>query len=84
LACDSSRNHALIAPDRDWDLSPADNLLPHPMTTLEKRDLAMIAGRFGTYANHESLLSECPRFLLRTEDAAAIFDELSALVATRW
>jgi serine/threonine-protein kinase HipA len=81
---DHPRNHALIAPDRDWDLSPAYDLMPHPMTSLEKRDLAMTAGRFGTYGNRENLLSECARFLLRTEDAAAILDELSAIVATRW
>jgi serine/threonine-protein kinase HipA len=81
---DHPRNHALIASDRDWDLSPADDLMPHPMTSLEKRDLAMTAGRFGTYANRANLLSKCARFLLRTEDAAAILDEMSAIVTTRW
>ena len=81
---DHPRNHALIAPDRDWDLSPAYDLMPQPLTSPEKRDLAMTAGRFGSYANRENLLSKCARFLLCTKDAAAIVDEMSAIVASRW
>jgi serine/threonine-protein kinase HipA len=44
----------------------------------------MTAGRFGTYANRENLLSECARFLLRPEDAAAIIDEVNARIPARW
>jgi len=81
---DHPRNHALIAPDSHWDLSPAYDLTPSPLRSLEKRDLAMTAGRFGTYANRQNLLSECARFLLHSEEATSIFDEMRALVTTRW
>jgi serine/threonine-protein kinase HipA len=81
---DHPRNHALIAPDRDWELSPAYDLTPSPLTSVEKRDLALTAGRFGGYANRENLLSECARLRLSLEQATQIIDEMLGVVRTRW
>ncbi len=81
---DHPRNHAMIAPSRDWELSPAYDLTPNPLTSLEKRDLAMTAGRFNRYANRENLLSECAQFRLAREDAAAIIDRMMTIVRKRW
>jgi serine/threonine-protein kinase HipA len=37
---DHPRNHALIAKDKDWKLSPASDLTPAPVIAQERRDLA--------------------------------------------
>lgn len=81
---DHPRNHGLIAPGRDFELAPAYDLTPDPLTSLEHRDLALIAGRFNRYANRENLLSECARFKLTTEEANRLIDRIKNRVATRW
>lgn len=81
---DHPRNHGLIAPGRDFELAPAYDLTPNPMTSLERRDLALIAGRFNRYANRENLLSECARFRLTTEEANGLVDRVKSTVSTRW
>lgn len=81
---DHPRNHAMIAPGRDWELSPAYDLTPNPLTSLEKRDLAMTAGALNRYANRQNLLSECTRFRLSREAATAIIDRTQAVVRVRW
>ena len=40
-ADDHPRNHAIIARDRDWKLSPAYDLTPTPLTSQDRRDLAL-------------------------------------------
>ncbi|HEX4051183.1 MAG TPA: type II toxin-antitoxin system HipA family toxin [Steroidobacteraceae bacterium] len=81
---DHPRNHGLIAPGRDFELAPAYDLTPNPLISFERRDLAMIVGRFGRYANRENLLSECARFRLAREEAAALVDGMQAIVRARW
>ena len=81
---DHPRNHAIIAPDRAWRLSPAFDLTPSPIIALERRDLAMTCGPFGRYANRANLLSGCGRFLLRNEEAAAIFRRIVDTVRGTW
>jgi serine/threonine-protein kinase HipA len=81
---DHPRNHGLIAPGRDFELAPAYDLTPNPLISLEKRDLALIAGRYNRYANRENLLSECARFRLSREDANALIDRMKGIVQTRW
>jgi len=81
---DHPRNHGLIAPARDFELAPAYDLTPNPLTSLERRDLALIAGRFNRYANRENLLSECARFRLTTEEANGLIDRVKNTVSTRW
>ena len=81
---DHPRNHALIAPGRDWELSPAYDLMPTPLASLEKRDLAMGVGRFNRYANRENLLSESAQFRLAREEAATIVDAMTDVVRNEW
>jgi serine/threonine-protein kinase HipA len=81
---DHPRNHAVIAVDQEWRLSPAYDLTPTTAVSLERRDLAMICGDRGRYANAENLLSQCERFLLSREDATRILSEMEATVKHRW
>jgi serine/threonine-protein kinase HipA len=81
---DHPRNHALIAPTAQWELSPAYDLTPNPLTSLEKRDLAMTCGTFNRYANRVNLLSQHAQFKLPRERAVAIIDQMQETVAARW
>lgn len=81
---DHPRNHAILAKDRTWRLSPAFDLTPSPVVARERRDLAMACGRFGRYANRANLLSDPGRFLLGREEAAAMFERITATVRAEW
>ena len=81
---DHPRNHAVIAMDRDWKLSPAYDLTPSPQISKERRDLALVCGDRGRYANAENLLSQSARFLLEQDEAKAIIDEMEAIVTKKW
>jgi serine/threonine-protein kinase HipA len=81
---DHPRNHALIAPGRNFQLSPTFDLTPNPLVSLEKRDLAMTAGEFNRYANRANLLSAHARFKLTREDAETIIDRTQRIVRERW
>lgn len=81
---DHPRNHAVLAPDSQWRLSPAYDLTPFPAVSLERRDLALTVGDFGRYANAANLLSQCARFLLDRDEARALIDECEAQVRARW
>jgi serine/threonine-protein kinase HipA len=81
---DHPRNHGLIAPGKDFELAPAYDLTPNPLTSVERRDLALTVGRFNRYANRENLLSECERFRLDKPQAAALIDQMKQTVASRW
>jgi serine/threonine-protein kinase HipA len=81
---DHPRNHAMIAMDQAWALSPAYDLTPTIAVSLERRDLAMICGDRGRYANAENLLSQSERFLLSREEAARIIDHMEVTVKERW
>ena len=81
---DHPRNHAVIAGDRGWRLSPAFDLTPSPVVALDRRDLAMACGRFGRHANRANLLSDCGRFLLRDEEASAILERIVETVRVEW
>jgi serine/threonine-protein kinase HipA len=81
---DHPRNHAVIAIDQEWRLSPAYDLTPTIAVSLERRDLAMTCGDRGRYANAENLLSQSERFLLSRDDAARIIDQMEVGVKGRW
>ncbi len=81
---DHPRNHALIAPTDKWELSPAYDLTPNPLTSVEKRDLAMTCGIYNRYANRANLLSQHGQFKLSLEHAVAIVNQLQQVVAARW
>ena len=81
---DHPRNHAILAKGRRWRLSPTFDLTPSPVLALERRDLAMICGRFGRYANRTNLLSDYGRFLLDEAEATAVFERTVRTVRDQW
>lgn len=81
---DHPRNHAIIAKDKDWKLSPAYDLIPSTSVSLEQRDLAMSCGDQGRFANAANLLSQCGRFLLSQPEAEVIISEMSAKIQDSW
>ena len=81
---DHPRNHAVIALDADWGLSPAYDLTPSMPIGIERRDLALICGDMGRYANVDNLLSQHSRFLLDRDDADAMIQTMEQIVRDRW
>jgi serine/threonine-protein kinase HipA len=81
---DHPRNHALIAKEREWRLSPAYDLTPSPVIAQDHRDLAMEIGDQGRYANAKNLLSQHNRFLLGEEVAKAIVSGMTDKVRATW
>ncbi len=81
---DHPRNHAVIAKDRDWRLSPAFDLTPATPVSTGHRDLAMACGDAGRHANATNLLSQAARFLLKAEDAGALLAAMRECVRSRW
>ncbi|MGB9406903.1 MAG: HipA domain-containing protein [Terracidiphilus sp.] len=81
---DHPRNHAFIAFDRNWRLSPTYDLIPLPTVSQDRRDLAMECGRHGRFANATNILSEYPRFLLHREEAEKIVYGMQEQVAKTW
>ena len=81
---DHPRNHAIIAPNRDWRLSPAYDLTPSSPVSVERRDLAMACGDLGRFANAGNLISQAARFLLRQDEAVRIVDDMEARIRSTW
>jgi serine/threonine-protein kinase HipA len=81
---DHPRNHALIAPDVDWKLSPAYDLTPSPVVSLDQRDLALLCGDLGRFANANNFLSQHSRFLLDEGEAKVILSTMTAHVRANW
>ncbi len=81
---DHPRNHALLAKERAWRLSPAYDLTPMPAVAISRRDLAMACGPAGRYANRRNLVGGAGRFLLGPADAEAIFDRIADTVRSSW
>ena len=46
---DHPRNHALLAKDKDWRLSPAYDLTPSAPISQERRDLSLDCGDMGRF-----------------------------------
>ncbi len=81
---DHPRNHAVLARDRNWRLSPAYDLVPMNLVSAEHRDLAMACGDFGRYANARNLLSQCERFLIRTDEAEKTIESMEDQIRNSW
>lgn len=81
---DHPRNHALLAEDESWRLSPAYDITPMPTLALDQRFLAMACGPAGRLANKNNLIAAAGRFLLGEEEASQIFDRTSETVRLRW
>jgi serine/threonine-protein kinase HipA len=78
------RNHALIAKNGGWKLSPAYDLTPNPVISQDHRDLAMVCGDMGRLASAANLLSQSGRFLLRHEEAESIVADMGQKVRGHW
>ena len=81
---DHPRNHAVVAMNTDWKLSPAYDLTPSTPVSAERRDLALDCGDWGRYAHAENLLSQSARFLLEQDEAKIIIDEMEQSVRSKW
>jgi serine/threonine-protein kinase HipA len=79
---DHPRNHALIAKEREWNLSPAYDLTPSPAQ--ERRDLAMTCGDKGRFACASNILSQHTRFLLGPVDAKKVVENMREQVSATW
>ncbi len=77
---DHPRNHALVQTRGGWRLSPAYDILPIPMVSVERRDLALEVGRYGRTASLYNILSQCNAFGLSRDDARAMIDAMLAVV----
>ena len=73
---DHPRNHAFIARDKNWALSPAYDLMPSPVVSQDHRDLAMECGDQGRFANAKNILSQHARFLLEKGEADKIVADM--------
>jgi serine/threonine-protein kinase HipA len=83
-ADDHPRNHAVIAREQDWQLSPAYDLTPATPVSQERRDLAMACGDAGRFASADNLLSQSARFLLAPLQAEAIIAAMEEQVRASW
>lgn len=81
---DHPRNHAILAKEHDWKISPAYDLTPSVPVSIERRDLAMICGDQGRLANAANLLSQHARFSLAQEQAIVILNEMESAVKNNW
>jgi serine/threonine-protein kinase HipA len=81
---DHPRNHAIIAKEKNWKLSPAYDLTPSTPVSQEHRDLALDCGDQGRYANARNILSQHARFLLERAEAEKIVTDMKAQIETIW
>lgn len=81
---DHPRNHAVIAMENDWRLSPAYDLTPAPQISVERRDLALVCGDMGRYAHADNLRSQSARFLVSADEGKAIIERMEQTVKERW
>ena len=81
---DHPRNHAMLASGGGWRLSPAYDLTPSSVRSIEHRDLAMMAGTLGRLASRENLLSGALRFGMEFSEANAAIDEIKAIIEEYW
>src|SRR5207248_1392941 len=81
---DHPRNHAVVARESEWRLSPAYDLTPTSPIALEERDLALACGAEGRLACRTNLVSEAARFFVAPAEADAIIDEMTARVSASW
>lgn len=77
---DHPRNHAMLRTTTGWRLSPAYDIVPVPLLSQERRDLALEAGRFGRAASLYNLLSASEVFGLSREEAQAMVAKLEHVV----
>jgi len=80
---DHLRNHGFLFDGEGWRLSPLYDVVPKPQLGLERR-LVLGVGPEGRNATIENALAGAAVFDLGHEDATAIAEDMSRIVATRW
>ena len=80
---DHPRNHAILAREGGWRLSPAYDLTPFAVIA-QQRALALDCGLSGRGANKANLLSGHGRFMLSREEATQLFAGIVEIVRTEW
>jgi serine/threonine-protein kinase HipA len=80
---DHERNHALIAENMHFRLSPAFDLVPRPGNT-QRRYLALPVGDFGAFAARQNMISSVDAFGLSPREANGIIDEVQEVVRANW
>jgi serine/threonine-protein kinase HipA len=78
---DHPRNHAMLQVDGRWRLSPAYDIVPVPLVSQERRDLALEAGVHGRAAALYNLLSRPEVFGLTRETAQSEIDRMRKVVS---
>jgi serine/threonine-protein kinase HipA len=81
---DHPRNHAMLAKDKNWRLSPAYDLTPTPSIAEDTRMLAMACGTHGRVSRRNNLLTGSGRFLLSAEESSSIIDNIVTVVRDQW
>lgn len=77
---DHPRNHAMLRTTAAWRLSPAYDIVPVPLISQERRDLALEVGKFGRVASIYNILSDCGAFGLSREDAETVIAQMEQVV----
>jgi serine/threonine-protein kinase HipA len=77
---DHPRNHAMLRTTSSWRLSPAYDIVPVPLLSLERRDLALEVGKFGRVASLYNILSDCGAFGLSREEAETVIAQMEQIV----
>lgn len=78
---DHPRNHAMLCTEGGWRPSPAYDIVPVPLNSQERRDLALTAGAHGRVASQYNLLSRCDAFGPSIAEATAMMDALLKVVS---
>lgn len=81
---DHPRNHAILAREKGWRLSPAYDLTPTPIIAQDTRLLAMACGIEGRIARRKNLLSASGRFLLSKDEAENMIDNMATAIKKEW
>lgn len=76
---DHPRNHALLHTSSGRRPSPAYDILPVPLVSVERRDLALEVGQFGRAASLYNIPSGCDAFGLAKDEARALVDAMLAV-----
>ena len=80
---DHLRNHGFLFDGEGWRISPLYDVVPKPQLGLERR-LVLGVGPEGRNATIENALAGAAVFDLGPDDAKAIAEDMSRIVATRW
>jgi serine/threonine-protein kinase HipA len=80
---DHPRNHAMLHTSTGWRQSPAYDIVPVPLVSVERRDLALDVGAYGRAASLYNLLSRCDVFGLGAETARRLIENMLT-VARGW